>query len=68
MSIWKDAFSTVRQITLLQYKVDEAITLGKEARQHSIENRDRITRIESLLDYALARSRDETRQKRLPPD
>lgn len=50
MSFWADALRAVQQAALLQYKVDQALSVAEEARRHSAETRERVIRIEAFLD------------------
>ena len=49
MSFWKDALRAVQQAALLQYKVDQAMSIAEEARRHSLETRERVVQIEAFL-------------------
>ena len=53
MSFWTDALRALQQAALLQYKVDQALNVAEEARRHSIETRERLIQIETLLDLAM---------------
>jgi hypothetical protein len=53
MSIWTDALRALQQVTVLQHKVDQALATADEARRHSIETRERLVRIETLIDIAI---------------
>src|SRR3546814_9526974 len=44
MSFWTDALRALQQAALLQYKVDQALSVAEEARRHSIETRERVIR------------------------
>ncbi len=63
MSFWGDALRAVQQAALLQYKVDQALTIAEEARRHSADTRERVIQIEAFLD-ALKR---QAVARRLPP-
>lgn len=63
MSFWGDALRAVQQAAVLQYKVDQALSVAEEARRHSIETRERVIQIEAFLD-ALKR---QAMARRLPP-
>src|SRR3546814_3955171 len=52
MSFWTDALRALQQAALLQYKVDQALSVAEEARRHSIETRERVIQIEAFLDLA----------------
>ncbi|WP_333571365.1 hypothetical protein [Sphingomonas sp.] len=56
MSFWTDALRALQQVALLQHKVDQALTTAEEARRHSIETRERVIRLETLIDIAMKRS------------
>lgn len=49
MSFWQDALRAVQQAALLQYKVDQALSIAEEARRHSAETRERVIQIEAFL-------------------
>lgn len=53
MSFWTDALRALQQVTLLQYKVEQALTVAEEARRHSIETRERLIQLETLIDLAM---------------
>jgi len=53
VSFWTDALRALQQAALLQYKVDQALNVAEEARRHSIETRERLIQIETLLDLAM---------------
>ena len=55
MSFWTDALRALQQVTLLQYKVEQALTVAEEARRHSIETRERLIQLETLIDLAIKR-------------
>ncbi|UYY77334.1 hypothetical protein [Sphingomonas sp. R1] len=55
MSFWTDALRALQQVALLQHKVDQALTTAEEARRHSIETRERVIRLETLIDIAMKR-------------
>lgn len=55
MSIWTDALRAIQQAAMLQYKVDQALTVAEEARRHSIDTRERVIKIESFLDHMVRR-------------
>ncbi|HVJ03514.1 MAG TPA: hypothetical protein VM662_15135 [Sphingomonas sp.] len=55
MSFWTDALRALQQVTLLQYKVEQALTVAEEARRHSIETRERLIQLETLIDLAMKR-------------
>ncbi|HEX8383878.1 MAG TPA: hypothetical protein VF592_10940 [Sphingomonas sp.] len=55
MSMWTDALRAVQQAALLQYKVDQALTVAEEARRHSIDTRERVIKIEAFLDNVVRR-------------
>ena len=55
MSIWTDALRAIQQAAMLQYKVDQALTVAEEARRHSIETRERVIKIETFLDHMVRR-------------
>lgn len=38
---------------MLQYKVDQALTVAEEAGRHSIETRERLIQVEDFLDLAI---------------
>lgn len=56
MSFWTDALRALQQVTLLQHKVEQALLTAEEARRHSIETRERLIRLETLIDIAMQRS------------
>jgi len=55
MSFWTDALRALQQVTLLQYKVEQALRVAEEARRHSIETRERLIQLETLIDLAMKR-------------
>lgn len=55
MSFWTDALRALQQVALLQHKVEQALTTADEARRHSIETRERVIRLETLIDIAMKR-------------
>jgi hypothetical protein len=55
MSFWTDALRALQQVTLLQHKVEQALTTAEEARRHSIETRERLIRLETMIDIAMKR-------------
>lgn len=55
MSFWTDALRALQQVALLQHKVEQALTTAEEARRHSIETRERVIRLETLIDIAMKR-------------
>ncbi|WP_294332339.1 hypothetical protein [uncultured Sphingomonas sp.] len=56
MSFWTDALRALQQVALLQHKVEQALTTAEEARRYSIETRERVIRLETLIDIAMKRS------------
>jgi hypothetical protein len=56
VSFWTDALRALQQVTLLQHKVEQALNTAEEARRHSIETRERVIRLETLIDIAMKRS------------
>jgi hypothetical protein len=55
VSFWTDALRALQQVTLLQHKVEQALVTADEARRHSIETRERLVRLETLIDIAAKR-------------
>ena len=55
MSFWTDARRALQQAALLQYKVEQALQTAEDARRHSIETRERLIQLETLIDIALQR-------------
>lgn len=55
MSFWTDALRALQQVALLQHKLDQAASTAEEARRHSIETRERLIRLETLIDIAMQR-------------
>lgn len=55
MSFWTDALRALQQVTLLQYKVEQALTVAEDARRHSQETRERLIQLETLIDIAMKR-------------
>ncbi len=55
MSFWTDALRALQQVALLQHKVEQALSTAEEARRHSIETRERVIRLETLIDIAMKR-------------
>lgn len=55
MSFWTDALRALQQVALLQHKVDQALTTAEEARRHALETRERLIRLEILIDIAMKR-------------
>lgn len=55
MSFWTDALRALQQVALLQHKVEQALATAEEARRHSIETRERVIRLETLIDIAMKR-------------
>ncbi|WP_375402521.1 hypothetical protein [uncultured Sphingomonas sp.] len=53
-----------QQAALLQYKVEQALTLAKDASRHSQETRDRLIQLETAFEIIVGRSG--ARQPRLP--
>lgn len=66
MSFWTDALRALQQVTLLQHKVEQALTTAEEARRHSIETRERLIRLETLIDIAMQRGAASPSPPRLP--
>ncbi|MBO9623997.1 MAG: hypothetical protein J7500_14910 [Sphingomonas sp.] len=66
MSFWTDALRALQQVTLLQYKVEQALTVAEEARRHSIETRERLIQLETLIDLAMKRPAPPPIQPQLP--
>ena len=64
MSFWTDAATAFRDLALLKDKLDRALVTAEYAKAHSIENRERITRIETTLGFII---REQDAQRRLPP-
>lgn len=64
MSFWNDAVRALREATLMQYKVEQALTAAKEAQRHSEETRERLVRLETAFDIIVMRA--EARRPRLP--
>lgn len=64
MSTLSDLMKAMRDVALLTHRVDQANTMAKEANDRSLENRDRIGRIETALNFMM---RDLDAQRRLPP-
>ena len=55
MSFWTDALRALQQAALLQYKVEQALKTAEEARRHSLETRERLIQLETLIDIAMKR-------------
>lgn len=55
MSFWSDALRALQQVTLLQYKVEQALKVAEEARRDSQETRERLIQLETLIDIAMKR-------------
>jgi hypothetical protein len=63
LTFWTDALRALQQAALLQYKVEQAIDTAEEARRHAIETRERLIRLETLIDIAVKRG---SAARRLP--
>lgn len=55
MSLLSDVLSGLHQAALLKDKVDRAMAVADEARQHSIENRERIIALETMASISTQR-------------
>jgi len=55
MSFWTDALKALQQVAVLQYRVEQALTTAEEARRHSIETRERLIHLETIIDIAVKR-------------
>lgn len=65
MSFWTDTVRMVRDLALVKDKADRAMATAEEARTLSIENDNRIGKIETALNFIM---RDQDAQRRLPPN
>lgn len=63
MSLWSDVLGGLQRAALLKDKVDRAMTIAEEARLHSIENRERIVALETIMNIT---ARRQFPQPRLP--
>ena len=63
MSWMADVFSGFQQAALLKDKVDRALLTAQEAQRHSIENRERIIALETMMGIS---ARRRSHQPRLP--
>lgn len=57
MSWWADVLSGLQQAALLRDKIDRAMKVAEDARQHSTENRECIVALETAINMSLHRSR-----------
>lgn len=64
MSGVSDFLKAVKDIVLLSHKIEETANIAREANQRSLENRDRIGRIETALMFII---KEQDAQRRLPP-
>jgi hypothetical protein len=55
VKFWSDALKALQQVTLLQYKVEQALKVAEDARRHSHETRERLIQLETLIDIAMKR-------------
>jgi predicted dithiol-disulfide oxidoreductase (DUF899 family) len=58
MSLWSDLRSAIRQMKLVQERVERLVVEIEQARERLLDHDRRLTRIETLLSAA---------QRRLPP-
>lgn len=56
MSTIGDLLKAIREVVLLTERVEKAAAAAEAANERSLENRERIVRIETILELAMARA------------